>query len=59
MAKITPLSSTSAPAPRRTGPRAWVGRLQDIIDRLFYQLIRMPSGRTGKVREAGKEKGRH
>ncbi|WP_137823217.1 hypothetical protein [Pseudomonas sp. D(2018)] len=53
MAKIIPLRSAAVPTARRTGLRGWIDRMRSTVDRLVYQLIRIPSGRAGSQRKAG------
>ncbi|MFZ6044565.1 hypothetical protein ACFW0H_00335 [Pseudomonas sp. CR3202] len=58
MAKTISVRSTSAATPRRTGLRGWVGRLRGTLDRLIFQLIRLPCASVDKGTEADKKKGR-
>ncbi len=52
MAKIIPLRAAALPPARRTGLRGWIDRMRSNVDRLVYQLIRIPSGRVGSQRKA-------
>ena len=60
MARITPIRPDSAVPPKPTGLRGWIARLRNWLDRLVYQLIRVPSRRArGPVEgKAGKASGR-
>ncbi|MCO6057858.1 hypothetical protein NG726_14410 [Pseudomonas sp. MOB-449] len=53
MARIIPFRSAPAAPKRPAGLRGWLRRMRDNLDRLFYQLIRMPSRRVrGAASEA-------
>lgn len=55
MARIIPIRPASVVQPRRTGLRAWFRRMRNRIDRLLFQLIRLPSRRAAGAGETGQE----
>ncbi|MDH4563915.1 hypothetical protein [Pseudomonas sp. BN411] len=61
MAKIIPIRPDSAVPPKPAGLRVWIARLRNRLDRLVFQIIRVPSRQArGPVEgRAGKERGRH
>ena len=61
MVRIIPIRPDSAVPPKAAGLRGWFARLRGRLDRLVFQMIRLPSRRArgqveGKARKAG---GRH
>ncbi|MDH4581603.1 hypothetical protein E8F20_06920 [Pseudomonas sp. BN415] len=56
MAKIIPIRSGPSTSPKRKGLRGWIAHVRAVVDRLVYQLIRIPSNRLDRPRGAGQER---